>query len=114
MAMPDLPGFIDTHVHYPQTQVIGATAQLVDWLDNVFIAEQQFASPAWREVAGVPARMHARGHHRHGVLHRLSAVGRCVEAEKINARMIAALLMDRRPPRCSTRPSPATISPRPC
>lgn len=39
-----LPGFIDTHVHYPQTQIIGAFGkQLIDWLNNyTFIAEQQF------------------------------------------------------------------------
>lgn len=40
-----LPGFIDTHIHYPQTQIIGAFGkQLIDWLNNyTFIAEQQFA-----------------------------------------------------------------------
>lgn len=42
-----LPGFIDTHVHYPQTQVIGSYgAQLIDWLNQyTFVAEQQFADP---------------------------------------------------------------------
>jgi guanine deaminase len=41
-----LPGFIDSHVHYPQTQIIGAYGeQLLDWLNNyTFIAEQQFAN----------------------------------------------------------------------
>jgi guanine deaminase len=41
-----LPGFIDTHVHYPQTQIIAAFGkQLVDWLNNyTFIAEQQFSN----------------------------------------------------------------------
>ncbi len=40
-----LPGFIDTHVHYPQTQIIGAYgAQLIEWLNKyTFVAEQQFA-----------------------------------------------------------------------
>ena len=40
-----LPGFIDCHVHYPQTQIIGAYGeQLLDWLDKyTFVAEQQFA-----------------------------------------------------------------------
>jgi guanine deaminase len=39
-----IPGFIDTHIHYPQTQIIGAYGkQLIDWLNNyTFIAEQQF------------------------------------------------------------------------
>jgi guanine deaminase len=41
-----LPGFIDCHVHYPQTQIIGAHGeQLLDWLNKyTFVAEQQFAS----------------------------------------------------------------------
>jgi guanine deaminase len=41
------PGFIDAHVHYPQTQVIGSYgAQLLDWLHNyTFIEEQKFADP---------------------------------------------------------------------
>ena len=40
-----LPGFIDCHVHYPQTQIIGAYGeQLLDWLErHTFVAEQQFA-----------------------------------------------------------------------
>ena len=39
-------GFIDSHVHYPQTQIIGAFGkQLIDWLNKyTFIAEQQFKS----------------------------------------------------------------------
>jgi guanine deaminase len=51
-----LPGFIDCHVHYPQTQIIGAYGQqLLDWLDKyTFVAEQQFADPAHaRSVAGL-------------------------------------------------------------
>src|SRR5262245_61302980 len=41
-----LPGFIDCHVHYPQTQIIGAHGeQLIDWLQKyTFVAEQQFSS----------------------------------------------------------------------
>lgn len=43
-----LPGFIDCHVHYPQTQIIGAYGeQLLDWLDKyTFVAEQQFEDVA--------------------------------------------------------------------
>jgi guanine deaminase len=39
------PGFIDTHVHYPQTQMIAAPGeQLLQWLEKyTFITEQQFA-----------------------------------------------------------------------
>ena len=43
-----LPGFIDTHVHYPQTRVIASYgAQLLDWLHKyTFVEEQKFADPA--------------------------------------------------------------------
>jgi len=50
-----LPGFIDTHIHYPQTDVIGAGGrQLLDWLqDYTFPAEARFADGEYaREVAG--------------------------------------------------------------
>jgi len=41
------PGFIDGHVHYPQTQMIGAFGlHLLDWLNEyTFVAEQAFADP---------------------------------------------------------------------
>jgi len=51
-----LAGFIDCHVHYPQTQIIGAYGeQLIDWLNKyTFVAEQQFARKAHaREVAKI-------------------------------------------------------------
>jgi guanine deaminase len=43
-----MAGFIDAHVHYPQTQVIGSHgAQLLDWLHNyTFVEEQKFIDPA--------------------------------------------------------------------
>ena len=49
-AYPDsliLPGFIDSHVHYPQTQIIGAGGEtLIDWLEKYsYVAEQAFADP---------------------------------------------------------------------
>jgi guanine deaminase len=42
------PGFIDAHVHYPQTEIIAAHGgQLLDWLDqSVFPAETRFADRA--------------------------------------------------------------------
>lgn len=42
-----VPGFIDTHVHYAQTQVIASYgAQLLDWLQKyTFVEEQKFADP---------------------------------------------------------------------
>ncbi|WP_044530660.1 guanine deaminase [Herbaspirillum sp. B65] len=41
------PGFIDTHVHYPQTDIIGSPAPgLLPWLDNyTFPAERRFQQP---------------------------------------------------------------------
>ena len=50
------PGFIDMHVHYPQTDIIGAPADgLLPWLENyTFPAETRFAQPAYAaEVANV-------------------------------------------------------------
>ena len=42
------PGFIDTHVHYPQTDIIGSPAPgLLPWLNNyTFPAERRFDSAA--------------------------------------------------------------------
>ena len=42
-----MAGFIDAHIHYPQTKVIGSYgAQLLDWLHNyTFVEEQKFADP---------------------------------------------------------------------
>jgi guanine deaminase len=41
------PGFIDTHIHYPQTDIIGSPApDLLPWLNNyTFPAERRFESP---------------------------------------------------------------------
>jgi guanine deaminase len=43
-----LPGFIDPHIHYPQTQVIASYgAQLLEWLEKyTFVEEQKFGDPA--------------------------------------------------------------------
>jgi guanine deaminase len=40
-----VPGFIDTHIHYPQTDIIGAGGRnLLEWLEHyAFPAEQRFA-----------------------------------------------------------------------
>ncbi len=46
-----VPGFIDTHVHYPQTEMMGAYGeQLLEWLDTyTFPTEIQFEDPAYAE-----------------------------------------------------------------
>ena len=43
-----MPGFIDTHLHFPQTQVIASwAAELLDWLnDYTFPEETRYADPA--------------------------------------------------------------------
>ena len=40
-----VPGFIDPHIHFPQSQVIGSYgAQLLDWLNSyTFVEEQRFS-----------------------------------------------------------------------
>jgi len=45
-------GFIDTHIHYVQTGIIGAFgAQLIDWLNTyTFVEEQRFADKAHAET----------------------------------------------------------------
>jgi len=47
------PGFIDLHIHFPQTDVIGSPAEgLLPWLENyTFPHEARFADPAY--AAGV-------------------------------------------------------------
>ena len=101
-----LPGFIDTHVHYPQIQMIGACGkQLIDWLDRyAFPAEQQFADPGHcREVAKVFLRECVRAGTTSAAVfctvHPQSVDALFEEAARINARMIAGkVLMDRNAP----------------
>ena len=47
-----LPGFIDTHVHSPQLDVIASYGtELLDWLNTyTFPAEQRYADPAQAEA----------------------------------------------------------------
>ncbi|MDR6856433.1 guanine deaminase [Variovorax guangxiensis] len=50
------PGFVDMHIHFPQTDIIGAPSEgLLPWLENyTFPAESRFAEPAHAaEVAEV-------------------------------------------------------------
>ncbi|MBV8963841.1 MAG: guanine deaminase [Hyphomicrobiales bacterium] len=43
-----MPGFIDPHIHFPQTQVIASFgAQLLEWLQKyTFVEEQRYSDPA--------------------------------------------------------------------
>lgn len=47
-----VPGFIDTHVHYVQTNMIAAYGkQLIDWLnDYTFVEEQKFNNPQYCQL----------------------------------------------------------------
>jgi guanine deaminase len=101
-----LPGFIDTHVHYPQTQIIGAYGkQLLDWLNNyTFVAEQKFSD---KNHATEVAKVFIRESLRSGTttstvyctVHPHSVDALFEEAEKLNLRMVAGkVLMDRNAP----------------
>ncbi len=105
-----IPGFVDTHVHYPQTQIIGAYGkQLIDWLNNyTFIAEQQFADYSHAEkVAKVFVQESLRAGTTTSAVfctvhpHSVDAIFH--EAEKFNLRMVAGkVLMDRNAPTALT------------
>lgn len=100
------PGFIDTHIHYVQTGIIGAQGkQLLDWLnDYTFIAEQAFADEA---VARDTARVFCDELLRQGTttalvfcsVHASSVDALFEEAARRNLRLIAGkVLMDREAP----------------
>ena len=52
-----LPGFVDTHVHFPQTRIVGrSSGELLTWLERtVFVEEARFAETAY--AADVAAEM---------------------------------------------------------
>jgi len=104
------PGFIDTHIHYVQTGIIGAQGhRLLDWLnDYTFVAEQAFADPA---VAQETARLFCDELLRQGTttalvfcsVHAGSVDALFAEAERRNLRLIAGkVLMDRNAPAALT------------
>src|SRR5947207_2813116 len=50
-----VPGFVDAHVHYPQTRIVGsASGELLEWLErSVFPEEARFNDETYaRAVAG--------------------------------------------------------------
>jgi guanine deaminase len=101
-----MAGFIDCHVHYPQTQIIGAFGeQLIDWLNKyTFIAEQQFADQEHaREVARVFLQECLRAGTTSAAVyctvHPQSVDAFFEESAKLGTRMIAGkVLMDRNAP----------------
>lgn len=100
------PGFIDTHIHYPQTGMIASYGeQLLDWLNTyTFPTEQQFADKAHAaDVAGIFLKELLRNGTTtalvFGTVHKQSVEAFFEAAEALNLRMIAGkVLMDRNAP----------------
>lgn len=101
-----LPGFIDTHVHSPQLDVIGSFGtELLDWLNTyTFPAEQRYADPAVAE-AGAAAFLDALLAHGttsavvFPTVHKVSADTLFAAAQARGMRLIAGkVLMDRHAP----------------
>ncbi|WP_414163361.1 guanine deaminase [Superficieibacter sp. BNK-5] len=101
-----LPGFVDAHVHYPQTEMIGAFGeQLLEWLTTyTFPVESQFADEAY---AAEIARFFVEQILSHGTttalvfctLHPESVNALFSEALRLNMRLIAGkVMMDRHAP----------------
>ncbi len=101
-----LPGFIDTHLHFPQVQVIASWgAQLLDWLNTyTFPEETRFADPqhAARMATAFFDSLMANGTTTavaYCSVHAASAEAFFAEAERRNLRMIGGkVMMDRNAP----------------
>ena len=99
-------GFIDTHIHLPQTGIIGAYGeQLLDWLGTyVFPCEQQFADPMHSaKVADIFLKELLRNGTTtalvFGSRHKESVEALFSAAETLNLRLIAGkVMMDRNAP----------------
>jgi guanine deaminase len=105
-----MPGLIDTHIHYPQTQVIASYgAQLLEWLQKyTFVEEEKFGDPAH---AAAIARFFLDELLRNGTttaavyctVHPASVEAFFAESERRNTRMIAGkVMMDRAAPAALT------------
>ncbi|MGE8361609.1 guanine deaminase [Pseudomonas sp.] len=100
------PGFIDTHIHYPQTGMIASYGeQLLDWLNTyTFPTERQFADKAHAsDVAAIFLKELLRNGTTtalvFGSVHKQSVDAFFEAAEALNLRMIAGkVLMDRNAP----------------
>lgn len=101
-----MPGFIDTHVHYPQIDMIAAYGeQLLDWLNNyTFVTEANFGDP---KVAHDTAQFFLKQLLANGTTsamvfstsHSESVNAFFTESHKLNTRMITGnVLMDQNAP----------------
>ena len=112
------PGFVDLHIHYPQTQVIGSPASgLLPWLENyTFPEEQRFQDP---DYAAAAATFFLDELLRHGVTtalsfatsHPQSVNALFAEAQTRRLRLITGLcLMDRHAPEALLNQGHAGVS----
>jgi guanine deaminase len=100
------PGFIDTHIHYPQTGMIASYGeQLLDWLNTyTFPTERQFEDKAHAsDVAAIFLKELLRNGTTtalvFGTVHPQSVDAFFEQADRLNLRMIAGkVLMDRNAP----------------
>ncbi|MCY1503472.1 Guanine deaminase [compost metagenome] len=100
------PGFIDTHIHFPQTGMIASYGeQLLDWLNTyTFPTEKQFADKAHAaDVAGIFIKELLRNGTTtalvFGTVHKESVDAFFEAAQALDLRMIAGkVLMDRNAP----------------
>ncbi len=102
-----VPGFIDTHIHYPQTQMIASYGeQLLEWLGTyTFPTEKQFSDKKHAEKIskffinelfknGTTSALVF------GTVHPQSVDALFEEAQKVNMRLIAGkVMMDRNAPK---------------
>lgn len=100
------PGFIDTHIHFPQTGMVGSYGeQLLDWLNNyTFPCESQFADKAHADQV---AEIFLKELLRNGTttalvfasVHPQSVDALFEAAERLDLRLIAGkVMMDRNAP----------------
>ena len=105
-----MPGFIDAHLHMPQTQVIASYgAQLMDWLNRyTFVEEQRLAQQGHPEKLAtfLLDELLANGTTTAVIycsVHPQSAQALFAESERRNTRMIAGkVMMDRNAPEALT------------
>jgi len=101
-----VPGFIDTHIHFPQTEMIGAYGEeLLKWLETyTFPTERQYKD---KEYARSVAKVFLKELLRNGTttalvfatVHKESSEALFEEAEKLGMRIIIGkVLMDRNAP----------------
>lgn len=101
-----VPGFVDTHIHYPQSEMIGAYGeQLLEWLNkHTFPTERRYNDIEYaREMSAFFIKQLLRNGTTtalvFGTVHPESVDALFEEAHRINMRMIAGkVMMDRNAP----------------